>query len=191
MGVYRSAWSIAVTIVAVAAVIAGGTGVGWFAILLAIAAIAAGGAAIAYAWVEEPGQRRRRAVVELSLWFGVGAAMVLGLPELFELWWPLVPAGLAVTSPRALGWAVGWAIDARRRSCPPVDSEQAPGLTGHDLEARWSRTTRELHARAGQPAAVLALVQEREALLDEIERRDPVGFEAFLVRAGWRQQQRR
>lgn len=184
MRAYRTGWRTMIAIAAIAALVAGGSSIGWFAILVAVGAIATGGATIAYAWVEEP-RLRRRAVGELAMWFGIGAALILGLPVLIGPWWPLVPAVLALSSPRAVDWYLGH----RRRSRPLGGSSGAQQLPTRDLEARWLRTTRDLRARSGEPATVLSLVLERELLLDELERRDPLGFHALLVRSGWRERQ--
>lgn len=59
-------------------------------------------------------------------------------------------------------------------------------LSDRDLAELWLSTGRQVRNPSTAAGAVLALVEERVLLLDELERRDPAGFQAQLVRAGWR-----
>ncbi len=58
---------------------------------------------------------------------------------------------------------------------PPVG-----GLTARSLGEEWLRTTALLETRL-DPAVRRAVVARRESLLDELERRDPVGFGRWLT----------
>lgn len=186
MRAYRNAWQVLVAILTTGAWAAGVAGLGWVAMLVTVGAVALIGATTGYTWVEEPA-RRRSAIRALALWCGAGATLVLGLPLLIGPWAALVTASLGATSPRLL------TLLADRRLPPRVvhPSGQVRQLSARDLERRWLRTSQRLRWHAGDPAVVLALVKEREILLDEIELLDPVAFDAILVSAGWRERQDR
>ena len=186
MKAYRTVWQATVMVLTIVALTAGAADLGWPSMLAAVGAITVLGAASGLAWVEDT-DHRWRLVGRLALWFGVGAVLFLGLPAVMGVWTLLVVAGLGGLCPQLLGWVAG----QRRPSRPARTSEQTRQLSSRDLERRWLRTTQELRLRKPEPADVLALVQERERLLDEIERRDPAGFDALLVRAGWRERQER
>jgi hypothetical protein len=61
------------------------------------------------------------------------------------------------------------------RLLPPVT-----GLSTADLGREWLRTTAALAARL-EPVTRRAIVDRREATLDELERRDPAGFERWMA----------
>jgi hypothetical protein len=175
-----------VAALAALALVVGGTTIGWIAVLGTAAGMAVTGAVVSFAWVQEP-QRRWRAMGDLALWFGVGAVLMLGLPAAFGPWALFVLIAIGAGCPPLLDLMLR---ELRQRR--PVESTgTVHRLEAGDLERRWVRTSRELRERRGDLDAVLALVQERERLLDEIERRDPAGFDAVLVRAGWREPQDR
>ncbi|GAA4381848.1 hypothetical protein [Nocardioides caricicola] len=186
MRTYRTLWRTIFSVLALVAFIASGASASWLATIVSVGVVAAAGAVAGYAWIEDP-PRRRRMVRELTAWFGAGAALMLGLPVLLGPSWLAVPALLGVTCPAGVAWVLGKYRAGRRLG----DWEQAARLSGGDLESCWLRTTRQLRAHASEPEAVLALVQERAVLLDEIERRDPAAYDALLVRAGWPQRQDR
>jgi hypothetical protein len=58
-----------------------------------------------------------------------------------------------------------------------------PALSTRALGREWLRTTA-LLAGAPAPADHAALVRRRQDVLDELERRDPVGFGRWLGAAG-------
>lgn len=184
MRAYRSVWRVTVAVLAALALVVGGSGIGWVAVLGTAAGMAVTGAVVSFAWVQDP-KLRWRAMADLALWFGVGAVLLLGLPAVLGPW--------ALFVLLAIGGLCPPLLDLTLRELRERRPAQAPGtverLGEGDLERRWVRTSRELRERRGDTDAVLALVQERERLLDEIERRDPAGFDAVLVRAGWREPQ--
>ena len=186
MRAYRTLWQATVLVLGVVALAAGGADLGWASMLGAAGAITVLGAASGLAWVEDPGLRWRL-VGRLSLWFGGGAVLFLGLPAVIGGWTLLVVVALGALCPELLSWAA----DHRHASSPVSTPDRLHQLAARDLERRWLRTTQELRARRADPATVLGLVEERERLLDEIERRDPAGFDAMLVRTGWRERQER
>jgi hypothetical protein len=184
MRAYRSVWRGIVATLAVLALVVGGASIGWIAVIGTAAGMAVTGAVVSFAWVEDP-KRRWRSMGDLALWFGVGAVLMLGLPTAFGPWALFVLLAIGAGCPPLLDLMIR---ELRQRR--PVDSGgTVHRLDGGDLERRWVRTSRELRERRGDVDATLALVQERERLLDEIERRDPAGFDAVLVRAGWREPQ--
>jgi hypothetical protein len=61
-----------------------------------------------------------------------------------------------------------------------VPTSPVSGLSTADLGREWLRTTAVLAARLA-PAARRAVVERREETLDELERRDPVGFARWLA----------
>ncbi|GAB6987758.1 hypothetical protein [Nocardioides pyridinolyticus] len=186
MRTYRILWQTAVMSAALAAFAAGVTGLGWSVMLVVPASLAVLGACGGFTWVEGSG-RRRAAMVRAASWTGFGTVLWLGLPLLMGAWMLLVVVFLAASAPPLVGW-----LAARWRWCHPArTSRQLARLPVCNLEHRWRRTGRELASRHADPVAVLVLVQERAQLLDEIEKRDPVGFHNSLVRAGWREPQDR
>jgi hypothetical protein len=77
-------------------------------------------------------------------------------------------AGAAPVAPAALaGWLDG--------SSSPIALLPISGLG-----SEWSRTTAALACRL-EPTARFAVVRRRQEVLDELERRDPAGFESWLV----------
>ncbi|GAA1148350.1 hypothetical protein GCM10009606_28820 [Nocardioides aquiterrae] len=179
-------WRGVVVALAALALVVGGISIGWIAVLGTAAGMAVTGAVVSFAWVQEP-RRRWRAMSDLALWFGIGAVLMLGLPVAFGPWALFLLIAIGVTCPPLLDLAVR---ELRQRR-PVASTGTVHRLEAGDLERRWVRTSRELRDRRGDVQAVLALVQERERLLDEIERRDPAAFDAVLVRAGWREPQDR
>ncbi len=165
-----------VAVAAAVALVAGGADLGWPRMLGAVGAITLLGASSGLTWVEDR-ERRWRLVRRLAAWFGVSATLLLGLPPVLGAWTLLVVPLLGVLSPEALGWV-------RRTAAVRQPPER-------DLDRRWRWTTQQLAARRADPGAVLALVEERARLLDELERRDPEGFDEMLVRSGWRERQDR
>ena len=180
MGIYRASWGTLVVLATLLALYAGGPEVGWDALILACAMTALTGATFALAWAEP--RRLRRTVCAAAFWSTLGAVLAVGLPQVFGAW-ALVPLlGLGATAPPV----VRRARDLRRRTWGVWPTDHPERLADRDLQERWRRTGQELRSPTTRPTAALRLVQERELLLDEIERRDPAGFAATLVRAGWR-----
>ena len=64
----------------------------------------------------------------------------------------------------------------------PVEPDEVAALTTGDLGDEWLHTTAALAGRL-DPATRQSLVDRREAVLDELERRDPDGFARWLAAA--------
>jgi hypothetical protein len=184
MRAYRIVWQVSVTTLAAVALLAAGTSLGWFVVLATVGSLALLGACGAYAWVEDRAYQRR-AMVQVASWSAGGTLLWIGLPPLIGPWTILVVAVLGALCPQL----VGWLVEHRTRTRSVRTPRQAERLRTRDLERRWQRTTQELRDRRIAVAAALVLVEERALLLDELERRDPAGFQALLVRAGWREPQ--
>jgi hypothetical protein len=172
--------------------------------LVAVFVIGGVAAALAAGAVRESGQRDgRRSVVEVAgqaaactiggvlliagisaLAGGVVAALVAGAT---------IIAGAAVGGRRMIARSAGVAgpagsaiegsaapaspprPPAAARALPPVS-----GLPTWALGREWVRTTNALAGRL-QPAAREAVVRRRQETLDELERRDPLGFARWLA----------
>lgn len=136
------------------------------------------GAALAYAIVEERPDRWtwvRRAL----LWCALGAVATDALAVAWGNAGVAVGIGLLAVSPPVVSLAragfVHWS--SRRTSGPPE------ALTLRDLHRRWEWTTAEVLRPTTSVARRLTLVEERRRLLDELQLRDPVGFDAWLQTA--------
>lgn len=180
MGTYRALWGTVVVLTTMLALGVGGPEVGWDGLVFACVMTAMTGASFALALAEPPGQWRIVRVT--ALWSTVGAILVVGLPQVFGAWVLLVLLVLGGTAPPV----VRRARELGRRTWGVWPTDRPDRLTDRDLEQRWSQTAEDLRSPTTRPVAALRLVQERELLLDEIERRDPAGFAMALVRAGWR-----
>lgn len=179
MRAYRALWGTVLALAAVSALCVGGATLGWLALLGTSALLAVLGAVVGFGWTE--GRFDWRTIRTSAGWFGLMGILAMGLPTLLGGWTLLALLGLAATSPQVLE-AVSRAHQRRR---PALTGEHAERMTERELERRWHRTSAELHRRSLPAAEALRIVQERQLLLDEMERRDPEGFERQLVRAGW------
>lgn len=78
-------------------------------------------------------------------------------------------------------WATGPAAPPPVRSAAtPVREIPVEKLTTSALGGEWLRTTSALAGRL-QPAARASIVRRRQETLDELERRDPVGFARWMA----------
>lgn len=179
MRAYRATWCTVLAVVAVPALLAAGLTLGWLAILATSGMLAALGAVVGLGWADGPA--RWRFVCASAALFGLLDTLLLGLPTVLGGWAVLVILVLAATSPPVLGSVAR----AYWRWCPGEPTSRLGRVSNRDLERRWRRTSDELHRHSLAPADALRLVQEREVLLDEIDRRDQARFEQRLVSAGW------
>jgi hypothetical protein len=101
-----------------------------------------------------------------------GLAVVLGANVLF------VVILLLACSPPALRWYDGL---LRRNADPPVRSN-ASGVSTSQLCREWLDSYQAL-SQATSATARLRIVMARERCLDELERRDPDGLQAWLASA--------
>ncbi|WP_299931472.1 hypothetical protein [uncultured Nocardioides sp.] len=136
------------------------------------------GAALAFALVEEREDRWpwvRRGL----LWGAVGAVATDALAVAWGNTGVALGLGLLALSPPAVMLArtgfVGWS--SRRAIGPPE------ALSLRDLHRRWEWTTAEVLRPTTSVPRRLVLVEERRRLLDELQLRDPVRFDAWLLTA--------
>jgi len=154
--------------------------VGWqvespWLLLAEVATLGTMGAAFGITWEDDPA-RRRVAAVTWATRAVVLALLLTGLPPVMGAWSLLVVVGLGLLSPelvRVLARRV-----RERREPPPVEH---PALGDDELARRWRSTTLAVQSTWRTPAELLLVVQERQRLLDEIDRRDPEGFSRWLT----------
>lgn len=176
MRAYRTVWSTVLVLAVVAAVLGGVGRLGVWSMLGVVAAFAGVGVLFGLSWGDDG--RCWWLARRCARWFAVGGVLLLCLPTSLGSWALLVLPLLGGSAPPLVEYAVARLGGGR--------SPEPGRLSDRDLERRWLRTSDQLADRGTPAAAALRLVQERELLLDELERRDPAGFAARLVRAGWR-----
>jgi hypothetical protein len=105
-----------------------------------------------------------------STLLGTGAAVALGLVPAFlaaRHRWPT--SGPSATRLDAVLEALAWAAPAY---VPVAVGSTLPLLSVEELHRRWRRSEEEL-ATASTTVQRLRVVEERQLLLEELERRDP------------------
>jgi hypothetical protein len=178
MRAYRAIWGTSMVLATVVALFSYER-LGLWNVVGASAMLAGLGAMFGLAWAAV--EQRWRLIGRCTLWFAVSGLLLVGLPTVIGGWALLALPALGAGAPPLAQRALGLVNDRR-----PVRATSSPHrLTDADLRRRWRRTSEELHRPGTTAAAALRLVQERELLLDEIERRDPAAFETQLVQAGW------
>ncbi|RBY96092.1 hypothetical protein DQ237_09375 [Blastococcus sp. TF02-8] len=150
--------------------------------MVAVLVSGAMAACVAAGVVRESREPRRRSVAEAALLVGgvtVVALLVLSGTAV------LAGGGVAVllVSVTGAGWgAARWSRERRARQAlsGPAASSGLDGLDTGALTAEWVRTGALLR---GTPSAsaLQGLVVRRAHVLDELERRDPVGFARWMA----------
>jgi hypothetical protein len=176
--IFRFVWAVSAAVIVISAaaydVLSGGL-LRMVALWLTMSAF---GGLFGFVLAEDPVDRRlwtRRAIV----WSGLGAVAAYSLMTTWGGVGAAVGGALVLTSPVVLGAARGFFVSwsSRRTSGPPE------ALATRDLHRRWECTTAEvLHPHTSLPRKVM-LAEERRHLLDELQRRDPAGFDAWIVSA--------
>lgn len=183
---YRNLWLTTVVVLAAGSFAMAGAALGWTTTIATTAAFILLGAMFGFSWVEDS-RRRVPAMGRGALWFGIVTVLVLGLPAVLGAWSMLILLGLGVGTPELIEYA----LRAYRKASPVPVAEHPEEISTRDLARRWRCTSDQLLDRATTSAQALALVEERARLLDEMQRRDPAGFEQWLVRTGWREPEHR
>ena len=178
MNVYRFTWGVVTALVLVSCgaydLASGGS------VRLAVLGpvMAAFGALLAFVFAEERPDRWVW-VWRAGLWLGLGAVMADALVATLGGLGVVVGTLLLLTSPALVRTArtqfLAWST---RRSAGPPEA-----LATRDLMRRWDWTTSELMRGSTSVARRLALAEERRGLLDEIQRRDPGHFDAWVAAA--------
>lgn len=187
--IYRVLWSVtALTLGSAGAYVSAVQQSRWLlGFGLAIILVSAVGVGVRYpgwSWTRVPAEVTRTVVTVAAGWSIIGLSALLG--GIGGL------AGLLVvlTAPEVLGWVKQTARRALARLTPgPTEANLAhPDLRQLpliDLCRRWCASHLELrrlqHAR--QVAPLAALISARASYLDELERRDPAGFDRWLTSA--------
>lgn len=170
-----------------------------------VAAVIVGALAINLILGEDDGSMPLRRILQSSTWWSligaIASVSVVGLWMMFEAW-ALVPAALAFGgSPRAVQLYARWLRPRPRESCqaqrpqaPTVEdimisqperaSEAAAtelrSLTDASLCRAWQVSFSALQISSSSLQR-LRVVQVRQELLDEVERRNPEGLMAWLA----------
>ena len=143
------------------------------------------GGLIAWTVADGLGRDGRHALEQGLLWGGVGGAAAAGWISALH-WWGFVLTMTAVLTQPDLVRAVRGLV--HRRLAPPVPLDRLPDA---DLRRRWQESTARLRrtGAVSSPADVaqmVALLEERAEILDEVESRDPGGFDRWITdEAGW------
>jgi hypothetical protein len=108
----------------------------------------------------------------------VGLCLLVGSPHCVRRYHAWLRSAPRPSTPdvQAIATALCWASPAYVPLAPAVDLRMLPQA---DLRQRWYDSCREL-SRAGSPSRLEAAALDRADILDELERRDPAGFAAWL-----------
>jgi len=175
MRTYRAWWTAMTVTVTGFAVVVGWTVESPWLLLAEVAMLGTMGAAFGITWEDDPA-RRRGAAVTWAIRAVLLALLLTGLPPVMGAWSLLVVVGLVLLAPELV--LVLARQVRKRREAAPVEH---PTLGEDDLARRWRSTTIAVQSTWRTPAEVLIVVQERQRLLDEIDRRDPEGFSRWLT----------
>ncbi|GAA1929614.1 hypothetical protein [Nocardioides marmoribigeumensis] len=143
------------------------------------------GGLIAWTVADGLGRNARHACEQGLLWGGVGGAAAAGWVPLLHWWGVLLVLTAVLTQPDLVSGVRGM---ARRRLAPPVPPERMPDA---ELRHRWQETTSRVRrtTTVSSPvdvARMVELLEERARILDEVESRDPAGFDRWINdEAGW------
>ena len=175
---YGRAWAaVAALVVSTSAVADVGRGDAWRT--LGVTGLGASFAASFAFALAEDSPRRWWWTWRTLLWSALGLAALDVLARSWSWSGLAVGTALVLTCPAVVGAArTRWLSWMLRRSAGRPES-----MGRRELLRRWEWTTT-LVEREGTPVAdVVALVEERRRLLDELERLDPAAFEAWLPSA--------
>ena len=173
MRTYRSVWAVSTAVVTVPCVVLDAVTGGWGRLALLVPTILVFGGLLGFVFADDRPDRwtwaRRGAG-----WLCMGTAAADGLVATLGGAGALASVVLVLTSPVVVG-AISSQFPALtgRRTAGPAES-----LSTHDLLHRWDRTTGEV-LRCTSATRMLALTEERRAVLDELQLRDPVHFEQW------------
>ncbi|HEY0951446.1 hypothetical protein [Nocardioides sp.] len=173
---YRVAWNGAVVLLAGVGMLAGSIAIGWGPLVGITVCLAVLGAAFGIAWVEPDGDRRVATIVG-ARYGAAGALVVAGLPAVIGGWTALVLIGTTLAAPPILELLVR---TLHGKQCTGAVDDPTR-LSERDLADRWRSSYDEVHRADATATELLEVVAERARLLDELERRDPRRFRAWLA----------
>ena len=182
MRTYRACWILVVFLITGISLVVGGLRDSPWLILAEVMAVGITGLALGASWEDDPARRWRvgRAWARRG---SVTAVVLIGLPHLIGAWSLLVLVALGTLSPTVVLAGARHVRGRREAAAGGV----AGGLSDDELARRWRSSSIAVRSSWRTPPEVLALVLERQRLLDELELRDPEGFTRWLVAAGWRE----
>jgi hypothetical protein len=173
---YRTAWGTVTALVVALAAVAGWFTIGWAPLLATTICVAVLGGAFGVAWVEESAARRPAAI--RGAWYGAGGALIVGgLPAAIGGWAIAVLIGLAATAPPV----VDAALNELGKKRDEQQADDLGRLSDRDLARLWRTTYDAVSSSSSSAAQRLRVAQQRARLLDELERRDPRRFRAWLA----------
>ncbi|HYF72810.1 MAG TPA: hypothetical protein VD864_08305 [Nocardioides sp.] len=173
---YRVLWNAVVVLLVGVGIVAGSVAIGWAPLLGVTVCLAVLGAAFGVAWVEPDGDRRLACSVG-ARYGAAGAVVVAGLPAIVDGWTAVVLVVMAVTAPPVVELVLR---GLRGRSAARLVDDPTR-LSERDLAERWRSSYDEMHRAEASTEELLQVVAERARLLDELERRDPRRFRAWLA----------
>ena len=186
MRTYRTCWTSVAVLAGTVAVVAAVPVTGWGAVVAITVAIGVLGFMFGLAWSADE-RHWWRPAWQGAAYFALGGVLIIGLPPAIGAWSILALALIGGSTPLAVDHLVrAW------RTWRPVEPTEHPQhLSDRDLARRWRSSYDEMGRRDCPATTVLQLVQERSILLDEIERRDPLGFPRWVERVAPRETQDR
>ena len=173
---YRTLWAVLATLVVAVAAMAGWVSIGWGPVLATTVCVAVLGGAFGVAWVEEPEARRPAAIRGAG--YGAGGALIVsGLPAVIGGWAILVLVLLAASAPAVVDALLN-ELGKRREA---QEADDLGRLSDRDLSRLWRTTYDAVSCSSSSAQQRLRVAQQRARLLDELERRDPRRFHAWLA----------
>jgi hypothetical protein len=173
MRTYRAVWAVSAAVVTLPCVVLDAVTGGWQRLALLVPTMLVFGGVLGFVFADDRPDRwawaRRGAG-----WLGMGTAAADGLVSTLGGAGALASVVLLLTSPVV--------VAAISSQYPALTERRAAGtpesLSTHELLRRWDRTTGEV-LRCTSATRMLALTEERRAVLDELQLRDPVHFEQW------------
>ncbi len=173
---YRAAWNGIVVLLVGVGIAAGSVAIGWGPLIGITVCLAVLGAAFGVAWVEPDGDRRVASLVG-ARYGAAGAVIVAGFPAIIDGWTAVVLIVTTLTAPPILEQA----LRGLRGKGTTGAVDDPTRLSERELAERWRSSYDEVHRADASTEDLLRVMAERGRLLDELERRDPRRFRAWLA----------
>jgi hypothetical protein len=180
MRIYRAVWDVVALLTVLTSLVLGVHDPGWTTMIVGPVFVGAMGGVLYLTWDAEAPRLLTAFVSWVLLPMGA-ASVIFGLPAVLGPWAILTAPVLAVVSPEVVDRVRQWL----RRLGPVPVQDRLSSWTDGELELRWRVSAAQLRHPGTTLDRKVALAEERSRLLDEVERRDPEGFQARLAQAGW------